>query len=503
MSIYNIYLDSNLHLEKSNNIYKQRQNNVALSSQNKELVTIMVLAYNRIEKTKKCIESILKYTRDIEFKLMLVNNGSDDGTIDYFKTIDYKNKVIIDISRNITASYVYNYISIDMIAKYFVVIANDIIVTPNWLSNLIKIAESDPLIGMVNPVSSNVSNLQQVNLNFNNYDEMQVEAAKFNVSDSKKWQERLRLITLGTLYKKECIYAIGVPLSDVGFAHNFGDDDKTFRVRRAGYKAILAGDTWIHHDDNKANLSATQIKKMNDDLAIGRQNFREKYFGIDAWDDVNNYIPEILPHITKKCTESFTILGIDVRCGTPILEIKNKLREFDIFNAECCAATSEGKYFIDLQTICGADNVVACHPDEVSNYFSLEAFNYIIIGENINEYPEPFRILKNVYSLLKKGGDMFIYLSNTFDVSAYLNVIGYRNVRPKNIAYNITIDSFVENLNSLGMNAQVINVLSHNDFPNEYINEVNKRIDSFVKEELSETSVRLTTDRFVLKVSKD
>lgn len=71
--------------------------------------------------------------------------------------------------------------------------------------------------------------------------------------------------------------------------HDFGDDDFTFRVRRAGYKLILCRDTFVHHDHNQEALPPER-------LAISqrsREFFREKYFGVDAWEDTGNYI--ILP----------------------------------------------------------------------------------------------------------------------------------------------------------------------------------------------------------------
>ncbi|WP_044974685.1 SAM-dependent methyltransferase [Ruminococcus sp. HUN007] len=390
-----------------------------------------------------------------------------------------------------------------MLSKYVVIVAGDLVFTENWLSNMITIAKSDNKIGMINPVSSNVSNFQQIDFEFNDEDEMHKIIKRFNISNPQKWQERLRIVTLGTLFTKECLYAIGIPLHDVGFIHNFGDDDITFRVRRAGYKAILAGDTWIHHDHEKRNCTIEQAQKINNDLAIGRQNFREKYFGIDAWDDVNNFIPEILPLIKPPVDkDNCNILGIDIRCGTPILEIKNHLRQYDIFDATCCAITSEGKYFIDLQTFCGTDNVFTCSPADASDHFKQEVFDYIIIGENINEYPEPFKIIRHVYSLLKKGGQMFVYLKNNYDIYTFLNVIGHRQVRSSKYSLNLTIEQFLEQLAGMDIKSEVVGVVHHTNVPEEYINEVNNRTVAFVQKEWNETAARLTADKFTVKIEK-
>ena len=166
--------------------------------------TIVVIAYNRPDITRLCIESVLRNTADVNYKLILIFNKSKygEGILEYFNSVDYENKIVIEIEENNGAPYAYREAEKYFEGDYIVHLPNDVIVTPNWLSNMIKCAKSDPLIGMVNPQSSNVSNLQCVNLEFSDYNEMYDKAEKYNVSDSMKWHERLRLITLGTLFTK-------------------------------------------------------------------------------------------------------------------------------------------------------------------------------------------------------------------------------------------------------------------------------------------------------------
>lgn len=504
--IYNIDSSNGEKAIATDDLYFGRINTIKSVPKDRQMdsdVTILVQAYNRIEKTKECIDSILKYTKDVNYDLLLIDNGSTDETFEYFKSINYDKIRIVHLNKNISSSYPVFFYDLSWFSKYFICLGNDMIVTQNWLSNLIRVAESDERIGMVNPVSSNVSNLQMVDLKFTNLTEMQQKASEYNKSDPAKWHERLRLITIGTLYKKECLYAIGWPTNDIGFFHDFIDDDVTFRVRRAGYKAILAKDTWIHHNHDIFHLENKDPKEFQRSLDVGRKNFKDKYFGVDAWDDVNNYIPEIIPKIKSPVDAgNCCILGVDVKCGTPILEIKNHIRSFGIFDSTCCAITSDGKYVIDLQTVCGADNVFACSPENAFGYFPQDAFDYIIIGNCVNEYPEPYKVIKNMYALLKKGGQMFFYLKNTYDIYSFLNVIGYRSVNPKSYAYNMSVESFVNDLNGMNMSPIIIGAVPLNNIPVEYVNEVNNRFSAFVKEGWDETKLRLTSDRFAFSIIK-
>lgn len=464
-------------------------------------VTIMIQAYNRLEKTKECVSSVLKYTTDVNYDLILVDNGSTDDTFEYFKSIDYPKKRIIHISKNVSAVYPNLCFDLSWIAKYYVCLANDIVVTPHWLSNLVKVAESDNRIGMVNPVGSNMSNLQQIDLQFNSLDEMEVKAEKFNVSDPTKWQEKLRLITLGTLYKKECLYAIGWPISDVGFYHDFGDDDITFRVRRAGYKAILAGDTWIHHNHDFRHSEDRDPEEFNRSLIIGRRDFKDKYFGIDAWDDVNNFIPEYLNALKPGNNQKKSILGIDVRCGTPILEIKNRLRLSDIFEADCYAFTREGKYFIDLQTVCGDDRVYTGNVYDINGYFPDSSLDYIVIGEDINSYTEPFRLIHNAYKWLKNGGQLFISIKNIYDIFTFLNIVGTGRNNDQPHVINYSVEQFMYKLSHEKINVSYISSRMYNLSPDlqQYVNDC---MNQLAGDGAQESVFRLMVDRYFFVISK-
>ncbi|MBO6229992.1 MAG: glycosyltransferase [Ruminiclostridium sp.] len=467
-------------------------------------VTVLVQAYNSLDKTKRCVESILKYTKDIDFDLLLIDNGSTDDTLQYFISVDYPKKTILRFTENRGAAIPYLYIGPDMFSRYLVLVANDLIVTENWLSNMLKIAESDPKIGLVNPMSSNTSNLQDPGLKFADYDDMQKKAAAFNVSDPAKWHERLRIITLGTLYKKECLFAIGMPIADVGFAHNFADDDMAFRVRRAGYKVILAGDTWIHHDDDKSRLAPEAYKKMVSDISIGRQNFRDKYFDIDAWDDVNDYIPEYLKNLRYEPSESKRILGIDTKCGTPVLEIKNKLREYSCFDPECYAFTTDAKYYIDLQTICGNNNVTCAPIDRLAGNYSPDMFDYVVIGNDINTYNDPYGLIDSALRVLNKSGQLFISLQNTYNAFTFMNIIGRTSARNPEHSFNYSIEEFIVALKNRGYKVAYIGARRYDErvLSDEMVSEAVSFLKKLDIKDINEAAFRLASARYYLVVEK-
>ncbi len=106
---------------------------------NKPEASIIVLTYNQLKYTKKCINSIYKNTR-LQFELIIVDNGSTDGTVKYLKELQEKKsniKLILN-KRNIGVARGWNQGIKASKADYIAILNNDIIVTPNWLKNCIR-----------------------------------------------------------------------------------------------------------------------------------------------------------------------------------------------------------------------------------------------------------------------------------------------------------------------------------------------------------------------------
>ena len=44
-------------------------------------VSIIVQAFNRLEKTRRCVESILSHTKNIDYELILLDNGDRKSVV--------------------------------------------------------------------------------------------------------------------------------------------------------------------------------------------------------------------------------------------------------------------------------------------------------------------------------------------------------------------------------------------------------------------------------------
>jgi len=411
-------------------------------------VSIYIQAYNRLEKTKRCVEAILENT-DEDYELVLVDNGSDDGTFEYFQSINRRKK-IVRVTHNVGTNYPISVAKSMCSGKYIVTVANDLYVTKYWLRNMLNCMKSDERIGMVVPRSTNVSNLQGVyDYKFTTVEAFMKDAEKFNeVSDPRKWEERLRLITLASMYRRSAWDLVGE--NDSIFVHDFAEDDICARLRFAGYKMMLAGDTFIHHDHNVFAGEDKDPEEFDRLLRQGREAYREKYHGLDAWDDILNFEYKMLEEVIPPSTAMPSILGIDVRCGHPILTLSNKLREKGIFHNERYAFTRRAKYFRDLQFVCGGENVECDRIEYLDEYYANGTMDYIILGEPVNTYANPGQVLVKLMNKLKTGGCLYFKLRNTSNYKAYLHIAGRLNVIDNDMPIAITVEEMCDTIELLG-----------------------------------------------------
>lgn len=420
-------------------------------------VSIYIQAYNRLEKTKKCVQALLENTGE-DYELILVDNGSEDETLEYFKSIKHPRKIILRVTRNVGSVYPYSHIMSLCSGKYVVAIANDICVTKYWLRNMLNCMKSDERIGLVVPRATNVSNCQMVaSYQFKDVETFMKDAEIFNKnSNPNEWEERLRLITILPMFRKSAWSLIG-PMDNI-FVHDFGEDDICARMRLAGYKMMLAGDTFVLHDHNVFNGEDKDLNEFAKLLKQGRIAYKEKYLGLDAWDDILNFEYTLLLHCYLSGNKIPNVLGIDVKCGHPILTLSNNLRKKEIFMNTRYAYTTHAKYYRDLQFVCGAENVECDRIEYIDDYFGMASMDYIILGEAINTYNEPGSLLGKIMVMLRPGGTLYFKLRNTSNIKAYLNLIGRLDIIDEDLPTQISVEEMLDTVRAFGPSEVKINI---------------------------------------------
>ncbi len=366
-------------------------------------VSIYVLAYNKLEYTKQCVESIIKYTpSDIKYELFFIDNGSSDGTKEYFESFKCNKNIYLlkntfcDVraARRICEG------------RYVLSISNDVIVTENYLNNLIKCIESDPKIAMVVPTTPNISNLQTIPAQYSNLEEMNSFAKTNNISDPTRWEERTRLCNPLALYRSDVLFSSrGVSAVDKYFVYSeFGDDALALRLRRAGYKLILAKDCYCHHFGS-VTLREAQVKENT--LEKSRKLFIDRY-GVDARSAGFCYDIKLMEELNIKEKGKVNILGINSGFGSNPLKIKTLHKEAGNQDVDLFLITDDERYIPDLQLY--SHNVK--HVNEIADSFYDILFDYILLEGSVEKIINISNNFNKIRSKLIKGGTLAICSTN-------------------------------------------------------------------------------------------
>ncbi len=113
------------------------------------LVSIIIPVFNKLELTHRCLKSILKNTRYLNYEIIFVDNGSTDDTRNYLGKIKAGNVRAVFNEENL--GYVGGCNSGAAVAQgdYLLFLNNDTEVQPNWLLNMVRLAESREDAGIV------------------------------------------------------------------------------------------------------------------------------------------------------------------------------------------------------------------------------------------------------------------------------------------------------------------------------------------------------------------
>ncbi len=209
-------------------------------------VSIIVLNYYGEKFVKLLYDSLLK-TKYGNFEIIVVDNNSKDNSVRMIKEVmKTTNKIkLIESKKNLGFSGGNNLGIAEADGDYVVLINNDIIAyPPEWLSNLVRVAESSRRIGVVGG-SSIPMELKGV----------------IALQDIQDRFSKPRLINRASgsmfLIKREVINRIGV-LDEDYFLYR-EDTQYCFRAYLQGYDTMLANDAFYFNYTG----GSTGIKKVN------------------------------------------------------------------------------------------------------------------------------------------------------------------------------------------------------------------------------------------------
>lgn len=397
-------------------------------------VSLVITAYNKLEYTKRCVESLLaNIPEGLNYELILMNHGSNDGTKEYFETIhpDKQLDIAVNGGGGKAAARITE-------GEFEIWISNDIIVTPHAIENLLACMRSDPKIVWAVPATSNVSNLQALPAQYASLDGLAEFALENNQQDPCRWEQRTRLCNPMDIRRSSVWYASsGLALYSQcihplrpGHRVSFPDDRTALLLRRNGYKMMLVKDAYCHHFGSVTWKPIIQQQGESAYYAEGRQDFIS-IFGVDPWGTGFCFDPVFLERIVGESTGHIEILGVNCGLGSSSLKIKEQIKEY-CRNLDVCLTNITGseKFLEDLAGV--SDRVKKIDSlKKLQSFLSKRRFDYIVWEDPFSQEISEQKILRLLLQSLAPAGQLLA--KRDFRADAIWTELGdgwFRHIKP-------------------------------------------------------------------------
>lgn len=233
------------------------------------LVCILIINWNGLTITKDCLESIFKNTKYNNFKVILLDNGSSDKSLEEIS--NFKNIELIKLNKNVGYSPAMNILWRYSINKYNPVylcnLNNDLILNqPEWLDLLVNEMEKNLDYG----ISGNklIFPDGRVQILFTDLDSNKI---KYDSNEKYDFVKQVKSISGTSMFvRRSIIEKIGA--LDENFFYGADDLDYCLRTNKAGIKILYNGKCEMVH------LGSFSYRKSKRDFIYMHQSYCQMVF---------------------------------------------------------------------------------------------------------------------------------------------------------------------------------------------------------------------------------
>jgi len=229
-------------------------------------LAILVLNYNGLSLLQEYLPILVTHSQ--EYAVILIDNGSTDGSLDYVR-LHFPDVLCIVHDRNYGVTKGYNLALEQVQATYYVFINNDVLVTKGWLSDMLALMESNPSIAACQPKicsrwAPNYFDYAGAAGGFIDhygypfcrgriFDYLEKDEGQYNDTMAVFWASGACL-----LFRAEAFHALG-GFDELFFAH-FDEIDLCWRAHLSNWQVYYCGTSTVYHVGG-GSLAYTNPKK--------------------------------------------------------------------------------------------------------------------------------------------------------------------------------------------------------------------------------------------------
>jgi len=257
-------------------------------------LSIIIVSYNTRELTEQTLNSIYRHKHNLDYEVIVVDNGSTDGSIDMI-TKEFPQVILIQNKENLGFSKANNVGIKRSRGKYILLLNSDTIIMEDTLKTMFEFMENNPTVGVsgckvVLPdgrldkaCKRGFPTPQNALYNALKLDKLFPHSKRFG-------QYNLTYLDEDETYEVDCLVGAFMmvrrdTIEQVGFLDEdffmYGEDiDWCYRIKRAGWKVVYYPNTKIIHykGGSSKKKNAKLIYEFHRAMYLFyKKHYKEKY----------------------------------------------------------------------------------------------------------------------------------------------------------------------------------------------------------------------------------
>ncbi len=290
-----------------------------MTSSERRPVAVVILTWNALAYTKDCLSTLKDATDHPAWRLIVVDNGSTDGTVEWLLGLDWV--TVIENDKNLGFTRGCN-IGIEATTpeEDVVLMNNDVMVTDRrWLEALQDVAYADDRTGVVGArlvdPNGTVAHLGSYMPPLTLWGQ-QLGGLERDINQARRNREVEGVVFAQAYITRSCIERVG--LLDEEFFAYYEDSDYCLRVQQAGLKVMFSGAvSSVHHNNVTTRENCVDFWSVfNRSKKVFRRKWagwleEERYDGDVVWNSVLHRAPGYALQ-SRKLIEALHFSGLKV-----------------------------------------------------------------------------------------------------------------------------------------------------------------------------------------------
>jgi hypothetical protein len=270
-------------------------------------VAIVILNWNGLADTLECLASLQKVVYP-NYVIAVIDNGSKGNDAEVIEKQFSAFVAVIKEEENLGATGGHNEgirWALRSGADYILLLDNDTVVAPDFLSELVEVAQSDPLIGVLGPKilyyeKPNTIAIAGGRVNFWTGNSPRIGANEIDNGRFDRIEEVDFICSAAIMVKKETVRRIGL-INELYFAY-YEETDWCTKARKASFKVVYVPKARVWHKTHKRATSTREIYYMtrNRFIFVKRNSSTSQFLGFILYFFATDFILRVQDKLLLK-----------------------------------------------------------------------------------------------------------------------------------------------------------------------------------------------------------